>query len=126
MKSRCESRITVDIDRPFQVGIVGYQMAKLRIMQFYYDCLDKFLDRRDIELIQMDTDSLYLALSCDSLEKRWCVRHCLMSSEHAKKNGSLGTNGVSRSLGCSSWNSRAPAELLCAASVISWRMTMEG
>lgn len=35
----------VDIDRPFQVGIVGYQMAKLQILRFYYDCLDKFLDK---------------------------------------------------------------------------------
>lgn len=57
----------VDIDRPFQVGIVGYQMAKLQILRFYYDCLDKFLDKWDLELIQMDTDSLYLARYWDSL-----------------------------------------------------------
>ena len=30
---------------------------------------DKFLDRRDFELIQMDTDSLYFALSCDSFKE---------------------------------------------------------
>jgi len=28
-----------------------------------------FLDRRDFELVQMDTDSLYFALSYDSLEE---------------------------------------------------------
>ena len=38
-------------------------MAKLRILQFYYDCLDRYLDRRDFELMQMDTDSLFLGLS---------------------------------------------------------------
>lgn len=48
----------MDIDRPFQVGIVGYHMAKLQILQFYYDCLKKFLGRQEFELIQMDTDSL--------------------------------------------------------------------
>ena len=49
----------VTINRPFQVGIVVYQLAKLRMLQFYYDFLDHYLDRRDYELIQMDTDSMY-------------------------------------------------------------------
>ena len=53
----------VTINRPFQIGIVVYQLAKLRMLKFYYDCLDYFVDRRDFELIQMDTDSLYFALS---------------------------------------------------------------
>lgn len=47
----------VEIDRPFQVGIAVYQMAKLRVLHFYYDCLDKLVDRCD-ESIQMDKDSL--------------------------------------------------------------------
>ena len=38
-------------------------------LQFYYDCRDKLLHRCDYKLIQMDTDSLYLGLSCDSLEE---------------------------------------------------------
>ena len=58
----------VTIDRPFQVGIVVYQLAKLRMLQFYYDFLDKYIDRRYFELIQMDTDSFYLSLSHDTLE----------------------------------------------------------
>ena len=61
-----KSKIT--IDRPFQVGIVVYQLAKLRMLQFYYEFLDFYLDRRDFELIQMDTDSMYFALSCEKLE----------------------------------------------------------
>ena len=56
------------IDRPFQVGIVVYQLAKLRMLQFYYEFLDHYLDRRDFELIQMDTDSMYFALSHEKLE----------------------------------------------------------
>ena len=46
-----------------------YQLAKLRMLEFYYDFLDRFVDRRDFELIQMDTDSLYMALSADTIEK---------------------------------------------------------
>ena len=59
----------VTIDRPFQVGIVVYQLVKLRTLQFYYDFLDKYIDRRNYELIQMDTDSMYFALSYETLEE---------------------------------------------------------
>ena len=59
----------VKINRPFQVGIVVYQLAQLRMLQFYYDFLGKYIDRRDYELIQMDTDSMYFALSYDTLEE---------------------------------------------------------
>ena len=59
-----ESRkVKVMIRRPFQVGIAVYQLAKLRMLEFYYDFLDKFIDRRDFELIQMDTDSNYMAIA---------------------------------------------------------------
>ena len=61
-------KIKINIDRPFQVGIVVYQLAKLRMLQFYYEFLDFYLDRRDFELIQMDTDSMYFALSREKLE----------------------------------------------------------
>ena len=61
-----KSKIT--IDRPFQVGIVVYQLAKLRMLQFYYEFLDFYLDRRDFELIEMDTDSMYFALSRERFE----------------------------------------------------------
>ena len=40
-----------------------YQLAKLRMLQFYYEFLDFYFDRQDFELIQMDTDSLYFAFS---------------------------------------------------------------
>ena len=56
------------IDRPFQIGIVVYQLAKLRMLQFYYEFLDYYLDRRDFELIQMDTDSMYFALAHDKFD----------------------------------------------------------
>ena len=58
----------VTIHRAFQVGIAVYQLAKLRILEFYHDFLDRFVDRKDFELIQMDTDSLYFALSDNKLE----------------------------------------------------------
>ena len=58
----------ITIRRPFQVGIAVYQLAKLRMLAFYYDFLDRYFDRRDFELIQMDTDSNYMAISGEKLE----------------------------------------------------------
>ena len=57
------------IKNPFQVGIVVYQLAKLRMLQFYYEFLDFYFDRQDFKLIQMDTDSMYFAFSCEKLEE---------------------------------------------------------
>ena len=59
----------VTITCPYQCGIAVYQLAKLRMLEFYYDFLDKFCDRRDFELIQMDTDSFYMALSANDFDE---------------------------------------------------------
>ena len=85
----------VTITRPFQCRIAVYQLTKLRMLEFYYDFLDKFCVRRDFELIQMDTDSFYMALSSDDFDeiikpemkelykeekKKW-----LVTDEHSKR-----------------------------------------
>jgi len=61
----CKARIT--ITRPIQIGIAVYQLAKLWILEFYYDISDQYLNRRDFELIPMDIDSNYIAISTDRL-----------------------------------------------------------
>ena len=38
------------------------------MLEFMFDCIDKYIDRRDYELLETDTDSLYMALSAESLE----------------------------------------------------------
>ena len=38
------------------------------MLEFYYDFLDKYIDRIDFELIQMDSDSMYMALSSKSID----------------------------------------------------------
>ena len=58
----------ITIGRPFQEGIAAYQLAKLRMLEFYYDFLDRYFDRKDFELIQMDTDSNCMAISAEKLE----------------------------------------------------------
>ena len=60
---------TVMIKRPYQCGIAVYQLANLRMLQFYYDFLENYFSRQDFELCYMDTDSFYLAMSGDSLNE---------------------------------------------------------
>ena len=58
----------VTIKQPFQAGISVYQLAKLWMLEFYYDFLDHYFDRRDFELIQMDTDKNNFTISAERLE----------------------------------------------------------
>ena len=49
-------------NRHFQVGFVVFQKAKLRVLLFCYDCLDKFLTRRDFGVL------------CDSVDEAVCPK----------------------------------------------------
>lgn len=53
----------LDINLPIQIGYFILQYAKLRMLQFYYDYLDVYVDRSDFHYCEMDTDSAYMALS---------------------------------------------------------------
>ena len=64
-----ELKRTVMIKRSYQCCIAVYQLAKLRMLEFYYDFLDKYFSRQDFQLCYMDTDSFHLAISGDYLDK---------------------------------------------------------
>ncbi len=57
------------MDLPLQIGVAVYHLAKLRKLDFYYNFIDKYIDRSDFELLEMDTDSNCFAFSEDSIEK---------------------------------------------------------
>jgi len=48
---------------PVVIGFCILQLAKLRMLQFYYNCIDRYIDRKHFQYIEMDTDSAYMALS---------------------------------------------------------------
>jgi hypothetical protein len=56
-----------NLNLPIILGffILGY--AKLRMCQFYFDFLKKYVSRNMFSIIQMDTDSLYFALGAKNL-----------------------------------------------------------
>ena len=56
-------------DLPNTVGFAVYCYAKLRMLEFYYDCLQRFVPRERFQLLETDTDSLYLSLATDSLDE---------------------------------------------------------
>ena len=56
------------LDLPIQIDFFVYGYAKLRMLEFYYDFLDFYINRQDFECCKMDTDSLYYALSSSNLE----------------------------------------------------------
>ncbi|GMF35093.1 unnamed protein product [Phytophthora lilii] len=51
---------------PIHLSNAIYQLAKLRMLQFYYDCIDFYFDRSDFQYQEMDTDSAYIAFSCEN------------------------------------------------------------
>ena len=53
---------------PIIVGFFILQHAKLRMLELYYNFFKKFSDTDKYEKLEMDTDSLYLALSEENLE----------------------------------------------------------
>ena len=39
------------------------------MLSFYYDVIDKYISRDDFNMVEMDTDSLYMAISADTIEE---------------------------------------------------------
>jgi hypothetical protein len=61
-----KKRITLDV--PIQLGFFILQYAKLRMLQFHYDCMLKLIPRHLLKLVETDTDSMYYALASDNME----------------------------------------------------------
>ncbi len=59
------------MNTPIQLGNTVLQYGKLRMLQFYYDFLIIFFERNSFQLLEMDTDSFYLAFN------RKCIDDCV-------------------------------------------------
>ena len=70
--------------------IAVYQLAKLQMVEFYYDFLDKYFSRQDFVLYYMDTDSFYPAISDDYLGD--IVRSEMKKAYEADKKNWLATD----------------------------------
>ena len=59
----------IKLDLPIHLGYFVLQNAKVRMLEFYFDFMDVYVDRSDFEYCEMDTDSAYMAISGSSLEE---------------------------------------------------------
>jgi len=60
----CEMRKKrISVDLPIQLALTILQHSKLRILKLYYNYIDYYISRKHYQLIEMDTDCLYLAIS---------------------------------------------------------------
>ena len=87
---------TIYQDLPKTVGGFVYAFAKLHMVSFYYDFINKFLDPTKFELLQMDTDSLYMALAEEKLAD--CVKNELKPEFDKIKDTWLANPAVKTSL----------------------------
>ena len=62
------SKKKIKLDLPLHIGFFVYQYAKKRMLEFY-EFLSAFVDRCHFQLIQTDTDSLYLAIAARTLDE---------------------------------------------------------
>ena len=88
-----EFKRTVMIKRPYQCGIAVYQLAKLQMLEFCHDFLDKYFSRQDLELCYMDTDLFYLEMTGYSLDE--IVRPEMKQAFEADKKNWLTTDKFS-------------------------------
>ena len=58
----------IEHKEPIIVGFFIFNYAKLRMLELYYNFFKKVCDTDKYEELEMDTDSLYLALSEENLE----------------------------------------------------------
>ena len=58
----------VEWNLPNHIGFFVYQYAKLRMLDFYYSVIARFIDPSDFQMAEMDTDSLYFSISGPSLD----------------------------------------------------------
>ena len=59
----------ISVDTPIQIGFFILQYTKLRMLEFYYDCLNLYLKKNSFELTQTDRDSIYMAINQSDLDQ---------------------------------------------------------
>ena len=86
-----KSKKTVTHDSPLQIGIAVYSYAKLSLICFW-EFLNKFLENDLYELLEMDTDSLYIAFARDTIDE--CVKPELKDEWEVEKHKFFSSNST--------------------------------
>ena len=62
------NKSVVKYTMPLHIGFFVYQYAKLRMLQFYYDFADIYVEQPLFQYCDMDIDSAYIALAGESID----------------------------------------------------------
>ena len=81
----------VVLDTPIQIAIAVYSYAKLSLLEFW-EFLEKYLDPKSYCLMECDTDSLYIAISRDTLDD--CVKDELKDDWKIRKYDFLASDSL--------------------------------
>ena len=73
------------LDTPIQIGFFILQYAKLRMLEFYHDCIVKYFNPNSFELTETDTDSIYMAINKENIDE--CINQ--KYKKNRKRNFSL-------------------------------------
>ena len=92
-----KNKTQVSWKNPLHIGLFVYHYAKLKMLEFYYDFIKKYLKDSHYALIQMDTDSLYINLGGLTLDE--CVKPHLKKEFSVEKENWLVTNSTKRKPG---------------------------
>ena len=66
--TRDDGKKTVTYALPVHVGLFVLQYAKMRMLQLYYDFINRYMERLMFQYCEMHTDSAYLALVGESVD----------------------------------------------------------
>ena len=79
-------------DLPIQIGIAVYSYAKMNLISFW-EFINKYLINDLYQIMECDTDSLYLALARDSIDE--CVKPHLKEKWDAEKSNFIASQDIS-------------------------------
>lgn len=60
------SKKNVKQNMPIHVAGLIFSQAKLRMLQFYYDFVDKYIERKNFQYMYSDTDSIWMAYASEN------------------------------------------------------------
>ena len=75
---------TISWKNPLHIGVFVYGYAKIKMLEFFYDFIKKYLLDSHYSLLQTDTDSFYFSLGKETLEE--CVKPQLLDEFNVEKN----------------------------------------
>lgn len=85
-----ESYTKIALDIPIQIGFQILQLAKLRMLEFAYDFVAKYIERPLYQYLYCDTDSLYFSFSRNDMLA--CVKDCKREEFLSQLQGYCGEN----------------------------------